>query len=86
MTTTLPVAPRLPLTLVKETNLEILYWEMMKSGMFHFIKSQKVVVFNGKFLFLTLLTRALGAPVNMTLFVILTCFEFLVNWDAKLVI
>jgi len=29
--------------LVKETNLEVLHWEMIKCGMFHFIKVKKVL-------------------------------------------
>jgi hypothetical protein len=52
--------------LVNETNIEVLYWELMKSGMFHFMKVKKLLFLIEIFYFLASLTSAPGAPVNMT--------------------
>jgi len=40
-----------PGALVKETNTEILHWEVMKSGMFHFTKVKKLLFLMKNFYF-----------------------------------
>lgn len=55
-----------PGALVKETNIEILYWEVWKSCIFHFLKVKKFVDFNLSFLLLTFLTISPQALVSMT--------------------
>lgn len=52
--------------MVKEINIEIMHWKLMKSGMFDFIKV-KVVVLNENFLFLTSLIIVFRTLVSKTL-------------------
>jgi len=70
-----------PGALVKETNIDNLHWEVMKSGMFHFMKVKKLLFLMKKILFLTFLTKCPGELVSMTqrLYMIILFFYKKIN-------
>jgi len=55
------------LRLIMKTNIEIIYWKLMKSGMFNFIKVKNLLFLIKTILFLTSLTISLKVLVNKTL-------------------